>query len=138
MQLYAKGSGTTIITEPSFGPVWDIGPFFSNTTYRQTFVFTNNGRKIQQVYWMTEGFSMTKKKKQDYNVEDMRYRTQLAPVEPPKQIFRLIPDRMSLPPGTSQEVVLEGFSPIVQSVSEKMLCQAIVGCDSGKEKNYES
>ena len=32
------------------------------------------------------------------------------PADPPRPVFKLRPDRMSLSPGQSQEVVLEGFS----------------------------
>ena len=32
------------------------------------------------------------------------------PPEPPRPVFKLKPDRMSLSPGQSQEVILEGFS----------------------------
>ena len=73
--LNAKGSGTTIVTDPSFAPVWDVGPQFSKSVYRQTFKFMNNGRRMQQVYWMTEGFPLTKsRKKHDYNADDMKFK----------------------------------------------------------------
>lgn len=73
--LSAVGTGTTIITEPSFGPVYTIGPYFSNHTFQQKFRFYNKGRRPQQIYWLTEGFALSKtRRKQEYNAEDMKYR----------------------------------------------------------------
>ena len=34
------------------------------------------------------------------------------PSEPAKPVFRLIPDRLSLAPGESQDVILEGYSDV--------------------------
>ena len=33
INLSAQGLGTTIVTDPSFGPVWDIGPHLSSRKY---------------------------------------------------------------------------------------------------------
>ena len=75
VHLSAFGVGTTIITEPYFAPVWDLGPQFSNRTYQQKFRFFNKGRRSQQIYWLTEGFAASKaRKKQGYNMEDMKYK----------------------------------------------------------------
>lgn len=75
IQLTAQGSGTTIVAEPQFGPVFDIGPQFSNNVYEKHFRFYNRGRRLQQIYWMTEGFAVKKiKRKQDYNTADMKYK----------------------------------------------------------------
>ena len=47
--LEANGTGTTIMTEPSFGPVWDVGPQLSSRKFSQKFRFYNNGRRPQQI-----------------------------------------------------------------------------------------
>ena len=38
VNLSAHGVGTTIITEPNFGPVWDVGAHLSNRKFKKTFV----------------------------------------------------------------------------------------------------
>ncbi|XP_057292027.1 hydrocephalus-inducing protein-like [Hydractinia symbiolongicarpus] len=132
--LSAVGTGTTIITEPSFGPVYTIGPYFSNHTFQQKFRFYNKGRRPQQIYWLTEGFALSKtRRKQEYNAEDMKYRNMPPPEEPAKPIFKLIPNRLSLTPGRYQDVILKGYSKNAQKVKERMVCQAIVGNSTGKE-----
>lgn len=33
VNLTAQGVGTTIVTEPKFGPMWNVGPHLSNREY---------------------------------------------------------------------------------------------------------
>jgi len=75
VNLAAQGVGTTIITEPAFGPVWDIGPHLSSRLYRQKIRFTNKGRRSQQIYWMTEGFAPSKlRRKKQRNPDDVMFK----------------------------------------------------------------
>lgn len=75
LNLSAQGDGTTIVTEPAFGPVWNLGPQLSKRTFQQKICFINKGRRPQQIYWRTEGFAVSKvKKKNNYNQEDMKYK----------------------------------------------------------------
>ena len=133
--LEAIGTGTTITTEPTFGPTWNVGAQLSSRKYSQKFRFYNKGRRPQQIYWMTQGFAQRKsRKKQEYNKNDMKYKNRPPSPEPPTPVFRLIPDRLSLAPGKYQDAVLEGYSEHPQTVTERMICQAIVGNSTGKEK----
>ena len=54
--------GTTIVTDPPMMPTVNFGPQFSHNTCSKIFKLTNNGRRSQQLYWMTEGFSNYKAK----------------------------------------------------------------------------
>jgi len=55
-------------------PAIRLGPQFSCLPYTRTFCLTNQGRRPQQIYWTTEGFHPFKKKKRpDYNPDDMKY-----------------------------------------------------------------
>lgn len=75
LNISAQGTGTTIVTEPQFGPVWDLGAQLSCRTFQQKIRITNKGRRAQQIYWMTDGFAASKvKKKQNFNQDDMKYR----------------------------------------------------------------
>ena len=74
VNLTAYGTGTTIISEPPMAPVVELGPQFSCHPCSQLFCLTNKGRRSQQIYWTTEGFSPFKtRRKTDYNPEDMKY-----------------------------------------------------------------
>lgn len=58
----AYGMGTTIVSDPPLMPTVNFGPQFSHNTCSKVFKVTNNGRRSQQLYWMTEGFSNYKAK----------------------------------------------------------------------------
>ena len=59
--LSACGRGTTLVTEPPIGSVLDLGPQFSQTVCRRTFLLRNSGRRHQTITWSTEGFPVTSK-----------------------------------------------------------------------------
>ena len=63
ISLTAYGMGTTIVADPPMMPSVDFGPQFSHRNICRYFKLTNNGRRSQQLYWMTEGFTNYKAKK---------------------------------------------------------------------------
>ncbi|KAK6174452.1 hypothetical protein SNE40_017727 [Patella caerulea] len=134
--LLAYGHGTTIESDPPLSDVLDLGPNFSNRTLKQTFKLTNQGRRHQQLVWSTEGFGTIGKARREmaaYNPLDMKFRDRPPPMEPPRPIFKLIPNRMDLSPGETAEMTLEGFVEVPQCVKERLLCHGILGRQGGKE-----
>lgn len=61
IQLSACGRGTTLVTEPPMGSVLDLGPHFSQSVFRRTFLLRNSGRRHQSIAWSSEGFPVTSK-----------------------------------------------------------------------------
>jgi len=59
--LSACGRGTTLVTEPPMGSVLDLGPQFSQSVFRKTFLVRNSGRRHQNIMWSTDGFPLTSK-----------------------------------------------------------------------------
>ncbi|XP_077145064.1 hydrocephalus-inducing protein homolog isoform X4 [Ranitomeya variabilis] len=127
--VFAVGTGTTIVTDRPLAPVVNLGAHFSAGPCRYHFTMTNRGRRTHQLYWMTEGFPQFSKRPQLPSLKPG------AP-NPESQgpVFRLLPSRMELNPGQSIDVVLEGSSATPKMVKERLLGQAIIGKQSGKEK----
>ncbi|XP_077982980.1 hydrocephalus-inducing protein homolog isoform X2 [Glandiceps talaboti] len=135
----AYGQGTTIVSDPPFTPAVDLGPHFSNNPCKRIFKFTNKGRRHQQMFWSTEGFlPMKTRKLPEINPKDVKYQRMPMPPPPPTPVFSLTPSRFELEPGQSIDVLLEGSSDIPKVVKERMLCHAIIGRASGKEKIMKS
>ncbi|XP_069822484.1 hydrocephalus-inducing protein homolog isoform X3 [Dendropsophus ebraccatus] len=127
--VHATGTGTTIVTDRTFAPVLNLGAHFSAGPCRYQFTMTNRGRRTHQLYWMTEGFPQFRKRQQLPGPKPG-----VPQPEPQGPVFRLSPSRMELNPGQSIDVVLEGSSVIPKLVKERLVGQAIIGKQSGKEK----
>ncbi|XP_072277434.1 hydrocephalus-inducing protein homolog [Pyxicephalus adspersus] len=127
--VHAIGTGTTIVTDRTFSPVLNLGAHFSAGPCRYHFTMTNCGRRTHQIYWTTEGFPHFRKRQQLPSLKPADLQS-----ECPEPIFRLHPSRMELHPGQSVDVVLEGTSDIPKMVKERLLGQAIIGKQSGKQK----
>ncbi|XP_044126636.1 hydrocephalus-inducing protein homolog [Bufo gargarizans] len=127
--VHATGTGTTIVTDKTFAPVLNLGAHFSADPCRYHFTMTNRGRRTHQLYWMTEGFPQFRKHQQLPSLK-----AGAPQPEPQGPVFRLLPSRMELNPGQSIAVVLEGSSTTPKMVKERLLGQAIIGKQSGKER----
>ncbi|XP_071973078.1 hydrocephalus-inducing protein homolog isoform X2 [Engystomops pustulosus] len=127
--VLATGTGTTIVTDRTFSPLLNLGAHYSAGPCRYHFTMTNRGRRTHQLYWMTDGFPQFRKRQQ---LSSLRYGAPQP--EPQGPVFRLQPSRMELIPGQSIDVVLEGSSATPKLVKERLLGQAIIGKQSGKEK----
>ncbi|XP_051512768.1 hydrocephalus-inducing protein homolog [Myxocyprinus asiaticus] len=131
----ATGQGTTIVTDRPFAPSLDLGTHFSSGPCQYPFRITNQGRRTHQLFWSTEGFA------QLYNKDPMtpdkfRNRKSKSPQTCSVQegpVFTLTPARLSLPPGHTADMLLEGSSDIPKMVREKLVCHAIVGRHYGRE-----
>ncbi|XP_033625714.1 hydrocephalus-inducing protein homolog [Asterias rubens] len=136
IKLQAYGHGTTIVSFPPITPSIELGHHFSSGPCRRMFTLTNRGRRHQQLFWSTEGFNPIKLKNKDpyYNPLDVKYQRMPPPPPPPKPVFSITPSRFELEPAESIDVVVEGQSDTPKTVKERMLCHAIIGKASGKEK----
>ncbi|XP_071959113.1 hydrocephalus-inducing protein homolog isoform X2 [Antedon mediterranea] len=136
VKLEAFGFGTTIVSNPPITPSINLGHHFSNSSCKRMFTLTNKGRRHQQMFWSSEGFPHIKTKHKDafYNPKDVKYQRMPAPQPPPRPVFKLIPSRFELDPGQSIDLVLEGCCDEPKVVNERLLCHAIIGKSSGKER----
>ncbi|XP_067276661.1 hydrocephalus-inducing protein homolog isoform X2 [Pseudorasbora parva] len=124
----AKGKGTTIITDRPFAPSLDLGTHFSSGPCKYAFRITNRGRRTHQLLWTTEGFPqfqnrdiLSPNKSKNKKSKSLQTSDQGGPV------FSLSPVRLSLPPGHSADMLLEGSSDVPKVVKEKLVCYAVVG-----------
>ena len=69
LNLIAEGHGTTIVSQPLLQPLVDLGPHFSSRPCSQQFTITNEGRRKQALYWVTEGFSIVKMRRAEMTNE---------------------------------------------------------------------
>ena len=116
--LRARGRGSTVVSEPPIQPCVNLGTFFSGGPCEREFVFTNKGRRMQALSWVTEGFSASKVKKiemdrksrdmndirikKDYTFKDLDEITT-------KRLFHIVPEKFVLEPKQSCIVKLQGF-----------------------------
>ncbi|XP_073706753.1 hydrocephalus-inducing protein homolog [Garra rufa] len=124
----AKGKGTTIVTDRPFAPNLDLGTHFSSGPCQYAFKITNRGRRTHQLLWTTEGFPqfpnrdhLSPNKSRSKKSKSLQTSVQESPV------FSLSPARLSLAPGHSADMLLEGSSDIPKVVTEKLVCYAVVG-----------
>ncbi|KTG35348.1 hypothetical protein cypCar_00023228 [Cyprinus carpio] len=123
--VWAKGKGTTIVTDRPFAPNLDLGTHFSSVPCQYAFRITNRGRRTHQLLWTTEVFPQFPNREllspnKSRNKKSKSLQTSV-------QVFSLSPARLSLAPGHSAEMLLEGSSDIPKMVTEKLLCYAVVG-----------
>ncbi|KAJ8247378.1 hypothetical protein GJAV_G00245700 [Gymnothorax javanicus] len=137
----ATGKGTTIVSDRPFAPSLDLGAHFSSGPCRYHFKLTNRGRRSHQLYWMTEGFPQFRRRGNptplgSSGAREVKRRDQLTPSTPLEDgpVFNLHPMRVELQPGRSADMVLEGHSNTPKLVQERLVCQAIVGQQSGKDR----
>ncbi|KAJ8272065.1 hypothetical protein COCON_G00109240 [Conger conger] len=131
----ATGRGTTIVSDRPFGPSLDLGAHFSSGPCQYHFRLTNRSRRLHQLYWMTEGFPQFRRRGNSRGSGAKR-RDPLTPPTPLEDgpVFSLRPLRVDLPPGRTVDMVLEGSSDCPKVVQERLVCQAIVGQQCGKER----
>ncbi|XP_048371298.1 hydrocephalus-inducing protein homolog [Sphaerodactylus townsendi] len=129
--IQATGIGTTIVTDKPFAPAIDLGPHFSLDPCCYRFKVTNRGRRTHQLYWMTEGFPPFCQYK---TLPATKNRSAHPKPDPRLPVFKLQPLRMELAPGKSMDMILEGSSDTPRVVKERLICHAIIGKHSGKER----
>ncbi|XP_066569678.1 hydrocephalus-inducing protein homolog [Amia ocellicauda] len=132
----AAGTGTTIVTDRPFAPALDLGTHFSSGPCRYHFSITNRGRRSHQLYWMTEGFPQFRRQPLPSHTspKDSRRQGPVSVQEQSVPVFTLHPLRTELHPGQTADMLLEGSSDTPKVVRERLICQAIIGKQSGKER----
>ncbi|XP_076989079.1 hydrocephalus-inducing protein homolog isoform X4 [Tamandua tetradactyla] len=135
--VQASGIGSTIVSDKPFAPELNLGAYFSLDTYYYHFKFTNKGRRVQQLFWMSDGFHCQQKQSKKGLARKGQAAGHLQPkVSQPRgphsPVFQLHPVRMELYPGQTIDVVLEGYSATPRVVKEKLVCHAIIGAQKGK------
>ncbi|XP_059569698.1 hydrocephalus-inducing protein homolog [Alligator mississippiensis] len=130
--VQATGIGTTIVTNKPFAPEFNLGPHFSLDPCSYHFKITNCGRRTHQLYWTTEGFPPFRQ--HNHAVNNTKSKNSPQSPESPSPVFKLQPLRMELTPGKSMDMILEGFSNTPKVVKERLICHAIIGKQSGKER----
>lgn len=117
VSLSAQGKGTTIVCDPPLIPSINLGTFFSRGACHREVKLTNQGRRVQALSWVTDGFSATRVKKvemdrksrdlMDIKIKQLlHHRTE--EVVPKKPLFRIIPEKFVLEPQESCIVILKG------------------------------
>ncbi|XP_015224105.2 hydrocephalus-inducing protein homolog isoform X3 [Lepisosteus oculatus] len=132
----AMGTGTTIVTDRPFAPALNMGAHFSSGPCRYHFRITNRGRRPHQLYWMTEGFPQFRRRPPPFqsSSKDNRHRNPVPVADQDTPVFTLHPLRAELQPGQTVDMLLEGSTHVPKVVREKLICQAIIGKQSGKER----
>ncbi|XP_013359426.1 PREDICTED: hydrocephalus-inducing protein homolog isoform X2 [Chinchilla lanigera] len=130
--VQASGIGSTIVSDKPFAPELNLGAHFSLDTYYYRFRLTNMGRRIQQLFWMNEGFHPQDKPNKKGQVKKgsacpFQSQGSQGPRDPSSPVFQIHPIRMELCPGQTIDVILEGYSATPRVVKERLVCHAMVG-----------
>ncbi|XP_059507551.1 hydrocephalus-inducing protein homolog [Stegostoma tigrinum] len=135
IHVQATGIGTTIVPNKPFGPVLNLGAIFSSEVCRYSVKLTNCGRRRHQIYWKAVDFPRIFKPspQKQHALRDMKYRNSpvLGHYVP---TFKVRPLRMDLKPGRSDVLMLEGESDGPMVVHGQLICEAIIGQQSGKQR----
>ncbi|NXO67611.1 HYDIN protein, partial [Phainopepla nitens] len=134
ISVQAVGIGTTIVTDKPLVPRLDFRSHFSFTPCYYQFKMTNKGRRIHRLYWSTEGFSFFQQSTHRPALSGTKSKDASQSSRPGSPVFKLRPLMMDLRPGQTVEMVLEGYSSTVQEVNERLLCHAMVGKETAKER----
>ncbi|XP_072403680.1 hydrocephalus-inducing protein homolog [Chiloscyllium punctatum] len=135
IHVQATGIGTTIVPNKPFGPILNLGAIFSSEVCRYSVKLTNCGRRRHQMYWKMIGFPQIFKPspQEQPSPRDMKYRD--SPVKGHYvPTFKVRPLRMDLRPGRSDVLTLEGESNGPMVVDGQLICDAIIGQQSGKQR----
>ncbi|XP_027749345.1 hydrocephalus-inducing protein homolog, partial [Empidonax traillii] len=132
--IEAVGFGTTVTIDKPFAPELKLEPQFNSVPCIFRFNVTNKGRQFQRLYWGTEGFSTFRQRHPLPALSVPRGKNASQRPKSATPIFKLRPRCMHLQPGETSELVVEGFSSIVQEVQEKLVCCTAVGSDTAMKE----
>ncbi|XP_072551301.1 hydrocephalus-inducing protein homolog [Salminus brasiliensis] len=130
------GKGTTIVTDRPFAPSLDLGAHFSSGPCQYHFRVTNKGGRLHQLYWATEGFPQFRRRGPPPTSTSREGKARSPLTTPPLDgpVFTLTPIRLELAPGQSANMLLEGSCDTPKVVRERLVCHAIVGHQTAKER----
>ncbi|CAN8186584.1 unnamed protein product [Coccothraustes coccothraustes] len=134
ISLQAVGIGTTVVTDKPLVPRLDLNSHFSSTPCFYQFQVTNRGRRLQRLYWSTEGFRTFRRSTRPPALGGPKSKDASQIPRPGSPVFKLRPLQVDLRPGQSVDMVLEGCSSTAQEVKERLLCHAVVGRETAKKQ----
>jgi hypothetical protein len=112
VNLSGQGEGATIVPSQQLDTL-DFGSKTTNQLCSQKFTLENKGKRTQIITWTNE--------------KTLKNRKIATTKEQEEQIFfKIIPEKVVLQPGASQDYEVLGFSPFPQRISEKMLCHGVI------------
>ncbi|KAL6479129.1 hypothetical protein MHYP_G00125620 [Metynnis hypsauchen] len=134
--ISAIGKGTTIVTDRPFAPSLDLGAHFSSGSCQYHFRVTNKGSRLHQLYWSTEGFPQFRRRGPPPTNTFREGKARSPLVTPPLDapVFTLSPVWLELAPGQSANMLLEGSCDTPKVVRERLVCHAVVGHQTAKER----
>uniref|UniRef100_A0A8C4S4T7 HYDIN axonemal central pair apparatus protein n=1 Tax=Erpetoichthys calabaricus TaxID=27687 RepID=A0A8C4S4T7_ERPCA len=132
----ARGIGTTIVADRPLAPAIHLGTHFSSGICQYPFKLTNMGRRCHELFWMTEGFSPFRRRIPtfDRSTKGISHLNSKNLENSPNPIFKLYPMTAELFPGQSIDVVLKGTSVVPKEVKERLICKAVLGKHTKKER----
>ncbi|XP_077642374.1 hydrocephalus-inducing protein [Lonchura striata] len=136
-RLVALGTGSTIVIDKPFAPELNLGYQFSFLPCIHRFKVTNGGHHFYQLFWSVGCYSPPEEGGQGISAlsspkDDSQSPKRAAPM------FALEPPLMKLQPGESADLVLRGFSRVAQEVQDYVMCEAVRGIASRREKIIET
>ncbi|XP_039618305.1 hydrocephalus-inducing protein-like [Polypterus senegalus] len=132
----AKGMGTTIVADRPLAPAIHLGTYFSSGICQYPFKLTNMGRRCHELFWMTEGFSPFRRQIPTFHrsAKGLSRLNSKNLKDSPNPVFKLYPMTAELFPGQSIDVVLKGTSNVPKEVKERLICKAVLGKQTKKER----
>ncbi|XP_030812219.1 hydrocephalus-inducing protein homolog [Camarhynchus parvulus] len=134
VSLQAVGIGTTVVTDKPLVPKLDLKSCFSFSRCFYHFQLTNKGRRIQRLYWSTEGFHTFHRSSRAPAPTGTKGKGAPQIPRPGSPVFKLSPMQVELRPGQTVDMMLEGCSSTVQEVKEQLVCHAVVGKETTKKQ----
>ncbi|XP_077642551.1 hydrocephalus-inducing protein homolog [Lonchura striata] len=136
-RLVALDTGSTIVIDKPFAPELNLGCQFSFLPCIHRFKVTNRGHHFYQLFWSAGCYSPPEEGGQGISAlsspkDDSQSPKRAAPM------FALEPPLMKLQPGESADLVLRGFSRVAQEVQDYVMCEAVRGIASRREKIIET
>eukprot|EP00049_Salpingoeca_infusionum_P004740 m.82988 g.82988 ORF g.82988 m.82988 type:complete len:5086 (+) comp12709_c0_seq1:219-15476(+) len=132
--LRAVGTGPTVVFDEAVRHI-DFGPQFASRECSVQLHLTNKGRRLQKLQFVldspppsVDGFCTVMR-----GATFKKKRTPVCPnpPDPSRSVFGVWPEKVTLQPGDSAQVVLEGFSTETADVNETLHC---LGCFDGTVK----
>ncbi|KAI8803400.1 hypothetical protein BJ742DRAFT_498091 [Cladochytrium replicatum] len=115
LNISAKGNGTTIVYDKEVKHI-NFGNVFSKKMCATSFTVTNCGRRSQSLHWI-------------HQVKKGRIKL------PPSELhFSVFPKRLTLEPGASHKIEVEGTSLCPVDCEEIIICNALLNNDPIKKK----
>ncbi|XP_056908191.1 hydrocephalus-inducing protein homolog isoform X4 [Takifugu flavidus] len=118
--LSATGIGSPVMSDKPFAPSIDLGTHLSPGSCHYNFRLTNHGQQTRRLYWGPDSKPEIRGRRSALHLRG-------------KPVFRLVPSRVELFPGSSCDLVLMGSSDSPKVVHERLICRTMVDGHSSYE-----